>query len=115
MRTRLNSTRGGTVVGIAVAVAVALLLRNGGRGGATRARAVGAFRGTPGLRSWLQKGISKLIYGFASRPGAEPGMAFLNYGYAPLEPDAVGGDPTATEDPDRYGTALYEHIAGGAR
>lgn len=113
MRTRFAPARRRAVLVTGAATAVALLLRNAG-GGPARARAVGVLRGTPGLRSRLQKGISKLIYGYASRAGADPDMAFLNYGYAPLDPEPVGVDTTATEDPDRFGTGLYERVAGGA-
>jgi SAM-dependent methyltransferase len=66
------------------------------------------------LRPRLQKAISKLIYGFASRAGADTGMTFLNYGYAPLEADVVAYDSAAVEDPDRLGSNLYERVASGA-
>jgi len=58
-------------------------------------------------RARLQKRISKLIYGWASRGGADPGMAFLNYGYAPLD----GNGAATGTDADRYGKALYARVA----
>jgi SAM-dependent methyltransferase len=66
------------------------------------------------LRPRLQKAISKLVYGFASRAGADTGMTFLNYGYAPLEADVAAYDSAAVEDPDRFGCNLYERVASGA-
>jgi SAM-dependent methyltransferase len=114
MRRRLAARRRRVVAVTGAATAVALLLRKCNAGRAAPTRMVGAFRGLPGLRSMLQKETSRLIYGFASRAGADPGMAFLNYGYAPLESDAEDRDPTALEDPDRSGAALYERVAAGA-
>ena len=111
MRTRLlPGRRGAVVAGAAIAVAVV------GRAAARRGIA------RPGIplgdavarRAAMQKAVSKLIYGFASRTGADPGMACLNYGYAPLEPAARDAAPTDADDPDSYGKALYERVAGAA-
>jgi SAM-dependent methyltransferase len=63
----------------------------------------------PATRARLQKRVWKAVYGFSSRGGADPATAFMNYGYA--APDAQA--PTDA-DPDRFGVALYDRVAGGA-
>jgi SAM-dependent methyltransferase len=76
-----------------------------------RERAAGALRNAPAIRARVQKATSKLIYGLISRRGAEPASAFINYGYAALE---AGGNATDDQDPDRFGTNLYDRVASGA-
>ena len=78
------------------------------RSSRVRARAAAALRDAPAVRARVQKGISKLIYGLMSRRGAEPASAFINYGYAPLEPDGTAIDD---RDPDGFGTRLYDRVA----
>jgi SAM-dependent methyltransferase len=82
--------------------------------GVAAGAAAGGLLRRRSLRPRLQKQMSKLIYGFASRAGAGPGMTFLNYGYAPLEPNAAERDAAAIDDPDRFGTNLYDRVASGA-
>jgi ubiquinone/menaquinone biosynthesis C-methylase UbiE len=91
----LSWRRGAAVVG-GTALAAAFLRRRAGADPAER-------------RALVQKRISKLIYGWASRAGADPGMAFLNYGYAPL--DGGGAEHGTDPDPDRFGKALYARVA----
>ncbi|HSD80676.1 MAG TPA: class I SAM-dependent methyltransferase, partial [Solirubrobacteraceae bacterium] len=111
MRRRLVPTRAAGVAALGAAIAVALLLRSGVAEGSAPARAVAGLRDPTARRARLQKGISKLVYGMMSRAGADPATAFINYGYAALD---SGEDATSADDPDRFGSALYERVAGGA-
>jgi ubiquinone/menaquinone biosynthesis C-methylase UbiE len=72
-----------------------------------------------GTRARAQKVAWRVIYGLANRRAADPGSAFMNYGYAPLdEVDGNGGGGTrpsvASDDPERFGIALYDAVARGA-
>lgn len=65
------------------------------------------------VRPRAQKAAWRVMYGLANRRGDDPGTAFMNYGYAPqadADADADGRDA----DPDRFGIALYERVAGAA-
>jgi SAM-dependent methyltransferase len=77
-------------------------------------RAMAALLGVwPGLRPRVQKATWRAFYELASIRRGDPGTAMLNYGYAPLDGDAVApaGD---VADPDRYGLQLYAAVAGAA-
>jgi SAM-dependent methyltransferase len=76
-----------------------------------RERAAAALRSAPAIRARVQKVVSKLIYGWISRRGANPASAFINFGYAALEAD---GNATDDQDPDRFGTSLYDRVASAA-
>jgi SAM-dependent methyltransferase len=69
--------------------------------------------GLAAVRPWAQKSMWKLVYGMASRVSPHPGTAFMNYGYAPLEPGAEAGGAAAGDRPDRFGIELYDRVASG--
>jgi ubiquinone/menaquinone biosynthesis C-methylase UbiE len=75
-------------------------------------RGVVALLGTaPALRARVKKGYWKVVYN-ASSGRRDPGTAFMNYGYAPLEgADGQLAGADVPED-DRYGLQLYGRVAG---
>jgi ubiquinone/menaquinone biosynthesis C-methylase UbiE len=67
-------------------------------------------RVAPGLSPRIQKALIRFGYQAASAFAARGAMEFMNYGYAPL-----GGavpDENRYDVADRYGAALYLHVAG---
>ncbi|MGZ4231193.1 MAG: hypothetical protein ACXVVQ_07190, partial [Solirubrobacteraceae bacterium] len=50
-----------------------------------------------------------MVYGWASRGRADPGTAFMNYGYASFEERATTGS-TGGGEPDKYGMQLYDRV-----
>lgn len=66
------------------------------------------------LRARAKKTIWRWIYDAANHRLTDPGTAFMNYGYAPLEEpyQELGLGPAA--EPDRFGIQMYNKVAGAA-
>jgi SAM-dependent methyltransferase len=96
-----------------VAPPTGVLLRRASALGQLRALLITALRFAPSVKPWLQKSVWKVVYGMASRGIADPGTAFMNYGYAPLE-ESHGVGSTGDGKPDIYGIQLYDRAASGS-
>lgn len=64
---------------------------------------------SPRLRRVLWKQWYELL---AARYRQQADWTFMNYGYAPVEPDPVPLFLNRADEPDRYSIQLYHHLAG---
>ena len=71
-----------------------------------------ADRVAPSLRPKFQTAIIRTFYSGLSVVLKSEDAAFLNYGYAPLDDDAMGLKLDPVDVPDRYSIQLYLRVAG---
>ena len=67
-----------------------------------------AYRVSPGIR----RSVVRILYQYLSRLDRDGRMAYMNYGYADLDPRAATIELSAADEADRYCIQLYHHVAG---
>lgn len=67
----------------------------------------------PGLKPRLETAMIRALYSTVSLILKSEDPAFLNYGYAPIDPDVIGLKLDPVDEADRIAIELYSRVAGG--
>jgi ubiquinone/menaquinone biosynthesis C-methylase UbiE len=66
----------------------------------------------PGLGPWLQTAVMRTVYSAITAVLKDEDVAFLNYGYAPLDGSPMALALEQSDEADRYSIQLYYRVAG---